>query len=177
MILTDEEVEARLNSDKNLVVVLEKKNGGRTAGATNIPASVRELIAITANKTNGTQKEIAEEFGVDPSSVSEIKKGLVGGRLDGHLAEVGKNAAQQKEDDAHSSALDALLTTISVLQPKLVDPEIKATDLSKIASNMAKVASSLKPKESGPSTFNNTQVILMRPQQKTLNKYDFVEVS
>src|SRR3990167_5062942 len=78
MIMSDSEVESRLNSEKNLVRVIEKSRGGKKVGDTNIPESVRDLIAITA----GRGKDIAEEVLIDQSSVSEIKKGLVGGRLD-----------------------------------------------------------------------------------------------
>lgn len=178
MLMSDEEVEARLNSDKNLVRVIEKSRGGKTAGSTNIPDSVRDLIAITGGK----QKEIAEEFGVDASSVSEIKKGMVGGRLDKDLQEVSKVAKSQREDDrnqreddAHEAAMDVLMTSLTSLQPKLLDPELKPKDLSKIASDMAKVASVMKPRDNGPSTVNNTQVILYAPPKKDLSKYEFIE--
>lgn len=173
MLMSDEEVEARLNSEDNLVKVIQRSRGGNTVGSTRIPAPVRDLIAITANTSGETQQEIAEEFGIDGSSVSEISRGLVGGRLDKKLQSIGTDARETQENDAHEAAMAVLMTTLTTLQPKIINPDLTAKDLSKIASDMSKVASNLKPKEAG--TVNNTQVILYAPPRKTLKQYDIIE--
>lgn len=168
MILTDEEVTERLESESNLCKVIHKKNGGRTAGATQIPDCVRDLIAIT----DGRGKDIGEAFEVDDSSVSEIKKGLVGGSLDKNLQVVGRKAS--REDNAHEAALDVLMTSLSALQPKLVDPDLKAKDLSRIASDMSNIVGKIRGEDRAGVT-NNTQVILIAPPQRKLEKYEVIE--
>ena len=175
MILTDQEVEERLASPLNLVRVIEKSKGGRTKGSTNIPESVRDLIAITNNSSEEKQSDVAKTFEIDSSSVSEISKGLVGGKLDRELSSVGRNARERQEDRVHESALDCLMSSLSSLQPKLADPDLKAKELSRIASDMSRVAANLKPRSSEPSITNNTQVILMRPVKRDLSKYEFIE--
>ena len=176
--MTDEEVQERLNSPGNLVKVIEKHIGGRGHGSTNVPGSVRDLIAITAKNSNETQGEIAETFGIDQSSVSEYKKGMVGGRLDKNLQNVARNVEETKTDDAHNAALDCLMSSLSLLQPKLVDPEIKPKDLSKIASDMSKIASNLKPKDKNDRDDGrlNVQVILVKPEQRKIENYEFIDV-
>lgn len=175
MLMTDEEVEKRLESPLNLCRIIEKKkNNGRSEGAKEIPQSVRDLISITANR-GGKPSEIAELFEIDQSTVSKTARGLIGNRLDRDLQSLGQSVKKNVEDEAHEAALDVLMTSMKQLQPKLLDPDIKAKDLSTISANMAKVAGVMRGSETHNIT-NNTQVILYSPPRKSLNKYDITEV-
>lgn len=175
MILSDEEVEARIESPKNLCRVIEKRKQGRSQGATDVPESVRDLIAITANKSKGTHQEVADVFNIGRSAVSKYSKGLVGDRLDRDLQSVAKQSRSDREEEAHQSALDVLMTTMKQIQPKLLDPDNKLKDLAIVASSMSKVANNMRNVDKEEKTINNTQVILFAPPNKKLNQYDFVE--
>ena len=184
MLMNDSEVIERLDSDRNLCRVIEKKrHAGKVEGSKNIPSSVRELISKISNEGNDTGKEIAEVFGVNESSVSRFSRGLVGGeRLDKELQEVGRDARLSvrtakidREETAHEAALDVLMTSLTSLQPKLLDPELKAKDISSIAKNMASVAKDMRGGREEGNTINNTQVILFAPAKKKLSSYDFIE--
>lgn len=171
--MSDSEIEERLESPKNLVRVIEKSRGGKVEGSTNIPSSVRDLISITRNSGDKC-KDVAEEFGIDESSVSEISRGMVGGRLDKDLQGVGRKVKEDKEESAHNAALEVLMTSMRQLQPKLADPEVKIKELSKVASDMARVASLMKGEKTNSIT-NNTQVILIATPKKKLDSYEFIE--
>lgn len=174
MIMSDEEVEARINSPSNLVNVIHRKNHGRTPGATQIPESIRDLISITANRSEESHKDIADTFGVGNKTISRSARGLVGERLDRSLQKVGQIARENREESAHEAALDVLMTSLKQLQPKLLDPDLKAKDLSAIAANMSKVSNNTKITEDA-KTINNTQVILFAPARRDLSKYEFQE--
>jgi hypothetical protein len=174
MIMSDEEVEARINSPSNLVNVIHRKNHGRTTGATEIPESIRDLISITANRSSERQQEIADTFGVGSKTVSRSARGLVGERLDKPLQAVGRTARVSQEESAHEAALDVLMTTLKQIQPKLLDPELKPKELSIVAANMSKIASNMRDPERASVT-NNTQVILFAPPRRDLTKYEFQE--
>lgn len=178
MIMSDSEVEERLESSKNICVVIEKSNGngaGRPLGSTTIPDSVRKLLAITKSSSSDTNEKVGEVFGVDGSQVSRASRGMIGDRLNKELQGISNTAKENREESAHEAALDVLMTSLSQLQPKLLDPELKPKELSRIAADMSKVARDMKPREDNPGTVNNTQVILFSPPRKKLDKYDFIE--
>lgn len=184
MILSDDEVKERLSSDRNLCVVIEKKRYGNQGGAPNIPESVRELISITKNTGDDGIEEVAEAFGVSTASVSRFSRGLVGGdRVNERLLDVTRTARIDKsnklierEEDAHEAALDVLMTSLTSLQPRLLDPELSARDVSTIAKNMSAVAKDMRGGgRDGNGTTNNTQVILFAPPRKKLSTYEFTE--
>src|SRR5262245_6316726 len=126
MIMTDEELEKRLNSPDNLCKIIEKKNlrMGRPTGATQLPDSIKDLINITSNSSSETQEQTAETFGIDQSTVSKTARGLVGNRHEPRLSGYARSAKEDREQTAHEAALDSLMTTLHQLQPKLVDPEL-----------------------------------------------------
>lgn len=176
MILKDEEVEARLDSPKNLLnqlknptIVKPIPTGGNKAGTKAIPPLVRDMIAGFKNEN---QSDVAEVFEVTQATVSGARRGLIGNRLNEEAA-VNKGA-EDRTEDAHSLALDCLMETLTALGPKVKDPNLKAKDLSRIASDMSKIVGSVRG-EQDKSGKNNTQVIILAPQQKKLKDFDFIE--
>jgi hypothetical protein len=185
MIMTDEEVDARLNSENNLVnrlkVIKEIPKPGRTEGAKGIPLEVKKLIGVLANNSDETQQEIADVFGVSNVTVSNSARGLSsGGTKNDALAKtVNEHRPVSKIDDAHDKALDALVATLGTLGGRLTktdDGTIKTRDLARIASDMSRVASNLKPaeKQSDPLAVN-TQVVVYMPHQKKETDYDVID--
>lgn len=191
MILTDEEIDKRLTSPDNLLNQIKKPNPnvevlpaptqGKTIGSENTPPLVRELIGTLSKTTDSTQKEVAEIFEVAPSSVSNWRRGIVGDRFKPELAlAVQSNSSvivDERTKKAHELALDSLVDTLTVLRPKLGDG-LKPEKLSKIASDMSRVAKNLNDnasKREEDKPINNIHVILYRPQQKQESDYETIE--
>lgn len=182
MILNDEEVEDRISSPKNLLNIIGRKeqesltkvlpmanSGGYHP---TIPDKVRELIA--GFRGNGEPlKDIAAEFEMSPNTVSAIGRGLGNkGTFNPTLAEMGRKN-NGKIDVAHELALDCLMESLTALNPRLNDPNLKTRELSQIAKDMSGIVGSIRPEEKG--NVNNTQVVIFAPQQKKMNDYEFIE--
>lgn len=193
MIISEEEVNKRLEADNNLYNVIRRANQdvehsniqivpigkqGRTEGSTEIPEHVRELIAITANTSDSTQTEIAETFGVSNYSVSHLKRGLVGNSFNPQLRKTAQDAKAKvdaKRDTAHEAALDNLMSVMGHLKDRIPDVA-KARDLSKIASDMSRVAVNLRSRsEEENDNKANVLVILHAPQQTREESYESIE--
>jgi hypothetical protein len=186
MILTDAEVEARLNSEGNLVnqvntnknttIVIPVPNGGRTVGATQIPPKVRQLVGVLSNMGE-TQQAIAGVFGITQPSVGTASRGLIGNRIateeEGLVEQNEKFSTKENLNSAHNLALDAMVASITVLKTKL--PEVtKPKDLARIATDMSRIVSNLTPKDKG-GLVNNTQVVLFNVPGKKESDYECIE--
>lgn len=186
MILNELEADTRLSSPDNLVNIIHKEmfTGGKTKGSTDIPPLVRKLIGVIANKSNESQYDIADTFGITQPVVSSASRGLVGpNKLDRDLALATREArtsnakeVKEKTEEAHELALDSLVSSLNHLNPKLQnihDPKV----LSRVASDMAKItanlASSKRINEAG--VVNNTQVVLFGVQQRKESAYETIE--
>jgi len=180
MILTDEELEAKLSSPSNLLNQVAKdvevqriENNRKGVGDGNIPPLVRSLIAGVAHSSDETQKEIAKTFGVDNSSVSKISRGLVSSRKDDSLMEV-IGGTKERLESAHDLAVDALVNSLATLNNRLDQIE-KPEKLAAVAERMSKIVDNL----SGSNREENertVKVILMAPVQRTEKYYEMVEV-
>ena len=183
MILSDSEVEERLNSPKNLINILKREassfevkpmpNGGRKEGSETVPSKVRELIASFKREK---QADVAEAFGVSAPVVSCANRGLISSsrsRFDEELAEVGKEAEKKSLDEAHELALDCLMESMGCLKSKIKDV-INPVKLSRIASDMNKIAAGGLDKDRGGIT-NNTKVVVFAPVMKELKDFDFID--
>lgn len=182
MVMTDEEVDARLNSADNLakrlvVLSLAKKHEGDVS----IPTEVKKLIGVLA-QGDESQASIGRAFGVSQVTVSHASRGLVGSRHDEDLSKAiadGKadrrNAVAEVEESAHNLALDAMVGALTKLKDniKAVD---KPKDLARIASDMSKISRNIKDsnKESASVT-SNVQVLLYSGQQKNERDYEVID--
>lgn len=186
MILNELEADTRLSSPDNLInIIVNKPNTNlKQEGDTSIPPLVRKLIGVIANRSEETQSEIANTFGVSQPTVSGASRGLVGERIDRDLALATREArtsnakeVKEKTEEAHELALDSLVSSLNHLNPKLQnihDPKV----LSRVASDMAKItanlASSKRINEAG--VVNNTQVVLFGVQQRKESAYETIDV-
>lgn len=183
MILQDDDVEARLTSDKNLinklnsrVVVKELPHGGRKEGQLAIPEPIRKLIGGLANNSDERQADIAKVFSVSQATVSGAKRGLVGDRFDEELTESNEETKKASVESAHEAALDCLMDTLGSLGGKIKSEAstMKAKELSKIATDMSRVVGTLKPAEK-EGTNSTTQVVVFMPVQKKEAQYDVID--
>jgi hypothetical protein len=192
MILTDEEMDERLNSPDNLATNLVevrsmRANSGRTVGSTKIPPALRSLIGSIAVQGNEPQADVAEVFGVAISTVNLASRGLI--RNDGPLQkdlvedldEAKDRANTNKKatvDEAHEAAVDAMVASLSILTTKLKSDEgqtLKPKELSRIAADMSKVVSGNKKDDPASNIINNTKVIVYSPAQNKERAYEVIE--
>lgn len=173
MILKDEDVEKRLTSPNNLLNLIKNENvevgtcpkGGRKPGDKSIPPLVRQLISGFGDEH---QDDVAEAFGVSQATISGARNNLVGDRFDPSIRQ-----DEEKTDNAHELALDLLMVSMGALKPKLLDSDLKAKDLSRIASDMSKIVSSVRGNDDGKK--NSLRVIILAPEQKSLTDFEFIE--
>lgn len=152
-------------------------HGGRGSngnGASEIPPTVRKLLGTLAAVSKESCKSIANTFGVTQPTVNKAARGLIGNRLDKALAADVEATSERSLEEAHSAAIDCMMDSLTFLKPKLKDPDIKARDLSRIATDMSRVTSNIQPKGEGN---NNVKVIFFCPEkQKTEKDYDVIDV-
>jgi predicted transcriptional regulator len=190
MILSDEEVFERLNSNSNVSVLKMRQGAGRTSGANGLEVESKTLIASLVSAGSGeSQASVAETFNVSPSAVSKMSRGLktdnesLDSGLSGRLKEINRVAGiNEKVEKAHEGAIDVLSNVLDSLRSKI--PEVtKARELSKIASDMSRVASSF---SSGGGLFgglggingngNKVQVIVHAPSMKHEDDFETIVV-
>lgn len=182
MILTDKEVQERLENPENLInkiKIIPPRERGNIEGLTNIPTEVKKLIASVIGESSETQKEIGSIFGISQATVSGISRGLVGERLDEELAEVvgdSKKRIQDKEIKAHELALDSLMASLGQIGPKIPDADLNIKDLTRVARDMSVISANLRKgnKEEGNTT-NNTVVVLHAAERRKESVYEVIE--
>lgn len=190
MILSDEDLNSRLASDENIhkIIVREKLDKlASTAGlevrklnpdvgkrGPEIPAVIRELIAVTAGSSGELQKDVAKEFQVTQPMVSQITRGMVHNSLDDELVEISNKTKAQKTEEAHSKALDALMLGLDKVNAGL--PGVTSVkEAAKISVDMSRVVATLKKKD-GDEDKPRTLVIISAPAQKTENQFEVIDV-
>ena len=178
--IEESEALARLNSPENLLNKLEIRklhNGGRREGHTNLPPMVRELAAISA-RIDGP-KEASEQFQISRTHASRLSHGIIthAKGQDKEFADTVESAVKSKEEQAHEAALDKLLSAIDIVGEKASSIK-NAKTASKIATDMARVVSVLRPKSGldGINVNGAAQIIIYAPQQKHVATYKTVEV-
>lgn len=180
MILSEDEITTRLESEHNLVnVIVRSARPGRPEGAVAVPPMVRQLVGVLSNTGEDTNKAIAEVFDVSDGVVSKASRGLVGERLDKALAgEVlkGKEYIREKEDSAHAKALDALVSSLEILAPQIVAeaPKLDVMKTAKLARDVSSIVGNIKGKKSDDDTGPKQMVQIIVAPQRSESDYDVI---
>jgi hypothetical protein len=150
---------------------------GRGEEKKNTPDVVRETIARCAINGEGTGKEIAEVFGVSPSSVSAYKVGATStttyNEPDSEL--VDKVLGHKERISKH--AVRTALRALREITPEKLSG-IKARDLAAIAKDMSAVISDMEPKtQINTNNQQNVQFVFMAPRVKELSEYQTITVN
>lgn len=180
MLLNDDEVNQRLEHPDNLVnviksdvLVIPRNQNLKKPGDTQVPDRVRDLLGMMRRSSSESGKEIGETFGVSQPTVTAAGKGLIGDRFDPELAEKLDNAEDKNLNDAHGAALDVLMLSLKALRPRLVSDDIKAKDLSRIATDMSRITANIKPK--GEIEGPKVQVVLISTRTRSEREYDSID--
>lgn len=78
----ESELKTNNNTNNNVEILPVNHLERKPFGATKIPDSVKQVLAITANQSNESAVEFASVFGVSSTTVNDIRRGLVGNRKD-----------------------------------------------------------------------------------------------
>lgn len=135
------------------------------------PEFLRDIMGGLASIPGaGTQRQIAEEFGVCHQAVSQYKSGEVGGV---QASQARSEKVKERLDTIKDTALTKLMSALDLCgDEKLAD--LSAKELGRFANDMAKVVTSVSPQagNDGPTV----QVTIYAPQAKTEGKYKVVDV-
>jgi len=176
MILSDSEVDIRLSSPNNIInkVSIKKPDVNLGNRGYEIPEVVRDLIAVTASESKEKQTDIAKEFKISQPLVSQMSRGLVDSKHDERLSKLTRNIKQEKEDTAHSLALDSLVSVLGELNPKLADVEDPRT-LSRIAKDMSSVVKDLNATRN-TVIGDHTRVVINMVNMKKESSFEIIDV-
>ena len=172
MYINKEQLELRLKGQSDLTV--SKSDRGRKEGSKNLEHEERVLIGVLS-KTD-SQKNIAKEFGVSETTVSNISRGLdASRRVDEDLTKDIKDKSALTKANISDKALNTLMKSIGVIDTKLSSTKT-AGEASLVAKNMAIIADKFSP--SGP-TGNSPRILINinGPKVKQEEDYDVVEVN
>lgn len=185
MLLSEEDLFERLSHPSN-ISVLPLKDSGKGVGDTKLGVESKLLIGLLAGGEE-SQSSVGSTFNVAPSTVSKIVRGLSSDNnsLDGEFKDKLKDVSARvdlgsKTEDAHGLALNALVDTLNQLRPAIAGVT-KARELSKIASDMSRVASTLSgagiaQRDSSGNIINKVQVIVHAPQMRAERDFEVIEV-
>lgn len=181
--MTEEEVQERLSSEKNLLNKLGKGHGlggnnsnhgnaGRQEGNGNLTPFMREVIASSASLD--TAKNTALAFGVSKAHAHNLKNGYItrpNGKDDSLIA--GKN---KTIGEINQKASDLVMEALGLLSSKnmLKDVE-KAKDMTAIAKDLASVVEKTTP---DPTKNRNqgSNVFVYAPGTVNLNSFETIDV-
>lgn len=174
MILSEELVEDRLNSEDNLVNKMGKgnrvnhKDAGRKEGDINLHPVIRNVISAAARLD--TAKNVSENFDVSPAQVHNLKHGKTTGT--GEVKDEILQGADGELKGVREKAVTILMSSLNLVDhDKLKD--LKATSLTNVAKDMASIIEKTSPKEN--SNVKPTVVIITAPR-KSMTDYKIIEV-
>jgi predicted transcriptional regulator len=172
MVVDDEEFELELNKSMRVANVVTLPSKGRN-GAKETPESLRKLIAHDAINQNGTGEQIAEAYGVSPSSVSAYKVGANSTNVYNESKGELKDYVDLTRDKIKSKAQNKLLLALKhMTEDKIKD--VKPIELSTIAANMSRVVEKMTPKNEGTTVNNN--IVFYSPKQVSKENYETIDV-
>lgn len=161
--------------DANIPATVVDIKRGR-GDANNVPDIVREIVAKSAINGEGTGAEIAEAFGVSPSSVSAYKVGATSTttyhRPDDELL----STVIGHRKNISRGARDTLLAALDSLTPEKLLNE-KARDLAIIAKNMSGIIVDMEPPLPPIQNQQNVQFVFMAPRVRSEDSYQIREVN
>ena len=131
-----------------------------------LPVEMKNVIA-TLSRSGVPQKALAEAFDTTQAEVSQIERGKV--------KSVDESIVEKKLFSVRESALDRLTQAVmGITDDKMSN--VKATDLSNIAKNLAFVVERTAPRQDLPGG-SAAQIIIYAPSLRDENSYKVVEVS
>jgi len=181
MIYTEQEADKILTNPRNLVNQISSNNGKleikeikHNKGHTrNLADEERVLIGTIARAGLGKNAEIAEEFGVTATTVSDLSHGRVCSPA--HPRFVPHPELEEKIlgklNEVEEKAIEKLIDSLGVITPEKLN-ECSAPQASVVASNMSKIVSNCRPQVQD----NRKMIVVYAPRQKSLEDFNVIDV-
>ena len=175
MIIAEEIVQERLDSEKNLANKFGKgnrknhENAGRKEGDVNLHPIVRNVIGAAAHVD--TAKNVAANFDVSPAQVHNLKHGKTTGT--GEVKEELVKGVAGEVGRIHDKAVGILMKTLDLVDNDEKLKDLKATSLTNIAKDMASIIEKTSEKK---EVDNKPVVVIVSPTRKSVKDYDVIEV-
>lgn len=166
-IVTSTEFESEISH-----VVTRTIDHGRGSGRTEVPSSLRKLIA-SESLSGASASELSEEFGISKSSISAYKNGATSTSSyhnpDKELKESNDGIKNEIRGKARTKLLEAIdsITSPDLQSAKLRDKAAVATAMSSVVKNMS---------DDGEFKVQNN-VILYKPRMKEEDDYEVITVN
>jgi len=181
MIFTEEQAEKILTNPRNLVNQISSNNGKleireikHNKGHTrSLADEERILIGTVARAGFGTREEIAHEFNVTETTVSDLSHGRVCSPA--HPRFVPHPELEEKIlgklNEVEEKAIEKLMDSLGVITPEKLN-ECSAPQASVVASNMSKIVSNCRPQVQD----NRKMIVMYAPRQKSLEDFNVVDI-
>ena len=192
MLLTKEQLEARLNSDKNIVsaspspeievIKWKGSGGGRNAGTKDLTHEERVAISVVSQTVGNSVA--AETFGVSPSHASTLAHGRNFVSVDGSsrliqddkLIADTKSVVAKVKETVEERAAGKLLEALGFIDTeKLMNANAK--DLANISANLSRVVSTINGNSKTDSSGVKVNVTVYQPKPAREEHFDCIEVS
>lgn len=176
-IVSDEIFEAELNDlrgvDSGVARIIDMKRG--RGSVTQVPDVIREIIAEDAIRSDKTQKEVAEDFGVSASSVSAYKNGATSTASYDKPNEQLAEHNNKIRTDIISTARSRLVSALSHITPdKLAEAKLK--DVAAVAKDMSVIIKNMEPEIKEKDDRPAPQFIMYAPQFVKEEKFETIYV-
>jgi predicted transcriptional regulator len=173
MLLTEEQANERLNSEKNLANRFSRSDEGRIEervinrpgkeqGLGNLSPEAKNEIAIRS-RLGESQVALANEFGVTQPTVSYIERGKT--KTDEEKVESAINQVRDK-------ALERLMHSLGLITDDKLSG-CSAKDLSTIASNMSRVVEKTIPRA---EVDNKINLVIYAPELRQEKSFKTIEI-
>jgi hypothetical protein len=179
MILSEQELQNRLQSPDNLKNILHKITGkgqhgeqSRGEGVKNLNNSERALIALTAKFD--TIENTAKAFNVSPASVNAYKSGVTSLNPDTRSNESSRELKELIENKANRISETALDKLVEALDKVDVSDPKKALTLTTVSKNLADIHDKVKI---GRKEGSGIKVTIFSPNLKKSEDYEVIEVN
>lgn len=183
-IVSDEQFDQEVSNSKTVIPpkpfnaeVIQKSDRGRGKGNNEVPEGLRKIIG-EESVINGRQSalELANEFGISPSSVSAYAKGATSTATIAKPEKTLVNYLTSRKNRASKKALRTLHATLDAITPdKLQD--VKARDLAGIAKDMSVIAKNMEPENSKTGESNTPKFVVYAPTIRDERTYETIVVN
>jgi predicted transcriptional regulator len=139
-----------------------------------VPDIIREIVAEEAILSDKSQAEVAEQFGVSPSSVSAYKHGATSTATYNEPHEKLNKRNDKIRSEVISTARSRLLQALDKITPEKLEAT-KARDLAGIAKDMSTVISQHEPQVSNQNI--GAQFVFHVPTVRKESEYEIIDVT
>jgi hypothetical protein len=181
-IISDEEFQAELNNSSDVYETIKSVKSvksevvplphpGRINGDNNVPNSLRKIIGETSNIEGRSEAlELADKFGVSPSSVSAYANGATSTKT--YDETPNRKHINEAKEKISRKARNRLFLALNALTPDKLE-DAKAVDLASVAKSMSGIVKEMEPEPEKESGGNKTvNFLIYSPQVREEKYYD-----